>query len=282
MHQVQCQLTIQLIIAGFDGNTVCANDVLILKGVCSVQLQSSGNFCDLGSIRCLHIDVIDGTGLGRIVAVIAADQINLALAGAGFYGQVLGQASLIALLIENDKGNRMLAIGQGHIAQAQKAVCSLEAVMTGHIDTVDQDLGSAVVQTGHIVGRDLCNIGLEGQGAVVHGLTIQNHIIGTVGADHCVGNHGSIAVIGGITVIQGDVIDVEDQILGIIDCTTGDEAGHGRIAAMIGCIRMIIGTKGLNHIVRLIGQVHIDIQPAGLRNRIVGRVLHLHGLALDV
>ena len=51
---------------------------------------------------------------------------------------------------------------------------------------------------------------------------------------------------------------------------------------MIRFIRIVIRTKGLNHAIRLIGQIDVNVHPTGLRNRIVGRVLHLHSLTLDV
>ena len=67
----------------------------------------------------------------------------------------------------------------------------------------------------------------------------------------------------------------------IIDCSTGDETTHSGETGMISRVRIVVRTKGLNHGVSLVAEIHVDVHPAGLGNQVIGGVLGLYGLTLD-
>ena len=146
----QRQLMIQHIVLCFNCNAVSTDDMIVLEDIGSVQLQSGGNGADLSSIGCLHINVVNRTSLGGMVAIVVPSNGNQSIVGIAINGQRLGETGLVSLLITNHESDTVCAIVQVNIAQCHNSGGRLEACIAGNINAVNIDLSSGIVQTGSI------------------------------------------------------------------------------------------------------------------------------------
>ena len=154
--------------------TLSANNVVILKLMCGVQLESCHNLRDCSCVGSLDIKVIYRTRLGNAVVFVTTYDSNDRIACRSINGYHLGHTSFIALVIKDNEGNAVFAVCKVNIIQRDVSVGSLEAVLSGSINAVHIDLCSSVIETGHIaVTGNVSYLCIEGKKVAVNSLTVQ-------------------------------------------------------------------------------------------------------------
>ena len=194
---------------------------------------------------------------------------------------LLGKLGIVTLLIRDLKGNIVGAIGQLNATCRDLACCKLG----GNLMTVDVHLGGGFIQAG-IVCTAACiflSACSYGDGIIVQSSSI-NREAGLVFQNQSIRNDGHITVIYSVTVVKGDIINVESNLF-----RTGSRRGNNKLNECRGIVRSFLARQ-ISVFILIIGSgnigigdllhVHIDICPTCLRNLITGQLgetlLHIH------
>ena len=223
-----------------------------LPGVGSVQADVGLDGLHSAHVAGLEVNVVDGIILGGQAGIVVTGHVDQGFVlriGHGEGGVLLG---LIAHAVSDFEGHHVLAIFQRNICRSGHDIAgnlglNLHAV---HIDLRSGSIDADVI----VLGLVVVDIGGEHRAAGGNSLAVQ--LPGVIrGSIHDGTDDGLLAVIHGLAVVQGHVVEVEGQLLRIHRLDVHANEG-GRTRILIGGV----GVHGGQVLIR--AHINVRVHPA--------------------
>ena len=250
--------------AAHNFETIGNRQVFQFPGVCSVEHDVGFKFLDIFNIVGLQVYIVDGVILGRLTAVVMTANVYQRILFVKLNGELNILLGEVAGLVGDFEGHDMGFSVQSRIFGGCQNGTIYLAV---EFNTVQIDLSGVKIQADCSAVDNIRNRGGEtGAGGIDHGGAVfvqRNGFVCRNNIDLSAffsADDGCIAVRRNRAVVQSEVIEVEDQILGSIRLdVVADEAGGTRtILIFIRVIQSDIIAQSL--------QINSKEHPTGIRN----------------
>ena len=242
---------------------------------CGVQPDGGGDLVDLLSLIGVDQQVVLAAHLDLAVTdSLSYKGDNRIVVVSSVYGDLLGHLGDVALLVRDLEGDIVDAVGQSEVTGCDLAGGEL----AGNFIAVDVDLSGRTVDTGRVAGvvdGILNSVSGEAEDVGVDSGAVQS--IGTeVVQRQRVADDGSVAVVNNVGVVEGDVVDVEGNVLSALRGGRNDPLDErGSVVAglctgqrTVSILIVRSGDIGVGNII----EVAVDICPAGLGNLVGGEL----------